>query len=586
MTTPIEPEFTPTESETQLLSLPLFGDRDKPTWRGHINYVWRALDAAHGLLLGKIQNALVQAEAYTDSTAKKLEKEIADFEASTTKTVTDNFNLIRSNNVVNVGYYGKTKADIIRALDDAEARGSGTLVYFPRGVYDVGTGLSLAGRSVQIIGDGVTGTTSAFSGTVFYASQQSGPVLDFTGYKAPGFGNRVTFSCFGVQGSGVSDPTKKNTGISMTAMSGATFSNIAFRDTGGPCLDMLDGNGNSTYCNDFNHIIFNTPVNAAANDVPWFRAVEANGNRFSRFGFYSKLLSPNPSVGVSGAIQIMGGPKYSSHGNIFDSFWFENMRVVSGGSILNHGGINNTFTDWTFFDCNKENTDATNTAYMRFNPSVSTTGGVGGNIYRGTVIGNSGVVNTELDYGIELAQSYNSVTGVKGYKGNNVHLTTNTNYCNIELVGSIGLATNPGVVDDSGMTSNSWRDSVNAIDHMAKGWERDSSAYSTAPGPRFTATANKANGAISLGNLGWLLSVLGTASYLWSDTVYFRKVGDASAAKLYLGGTASSPSISTGTGAPSFVSVPGALYLQTDGGAGATLWIKETGTGTAGWVAK
>lgn len=31
---------------------------------------------------------------------------------------------------------------------------------------------------------------------------------------------------------------------------------------------------------------------------------------------------------------------------------------------------------------------------------------------------------------------------------------------------------------------------------------------------------------------------------------------------------------------------PGSLYLRNDGGAGATLYVKETGTGTTGWVAK
>lgn len=30
----------------------------------------------------------------------------------------------------------------------------------------------------------------------------------------------------------------------------------------------------------------------------------------------------------------------------------------------------------------------------------------------------------------------------------------------------------------------------------------------------------------------------------------------------------------------------GSLYLQLDGAAGTTLWVKEAGTGTAGWVGK
>lgn len=44
----------------------------------------------------------------------------------------------------------------------------------------------------------------------------------------------------------------------------------------------------------------------------------------------------------------------------------------------------------------------------------------------------------------------------------------------------------------------------------------------------------------------------------------------------------------TGSGSPTgAVSAPvGALYLRTDGGAGTTLYVKESGTGSAGWVAK
>jgi hypothetical protein len=31
---------------------------------------------------------------------------------------------------------------------------------------------------------------------------------------------------------------------------------------------------------------------------------------------------------------------------------------------------------------------------------------------------------------------------------------------------------------------------------------------------------------------------------------------------------------------------PGRMYLNKDGGVGATLWVKETGTGNTGWDAK
>lgn len=48
------------------------------------------------------------------------------------------------------------------------------------------------------------------------------------------------------------------------------------------------------------------------------------------------------------------------------------------------------------------------------------------------------------------------------------------------------------------------------------------------------------------------------------------------------------PLVLAGSGSPEGrVAAPaGALYLRNDGGAGATLYVKETGTGPDGWAAK
>ena len=45
---------------------------------------------------------------------------------------------------------------------------------------------------------------------------------------------------------------------------------------------------------------------------------------------------------------------------------------------------------------------------------------------------------------------------------------------------------------------------------------------------------------------------------------------------------------SSGTGTPeAVVTAPvGSMFTRTDGGAGTTLYVKETGTGNTGWVAK
>lgn len=46
--------------------------------------------------------------------------------------------------------------------------------------------------------------------------------------------------------------------------------------------------------------------------------------------------------------------------------------------------------------------------------------------------------------------------------------------------------------------------------------------------------------------------------------------------------------VMTGTGTPeAAVTAPvGTLFLRTDGGTSTTLYVKETGTGNTGWVAK
>lgn len=46
--------------------------------------------------------------------------------------------------------------------------------------------------------------------------------------------------------------------------------------------------------------------------------------------------------------------------------------------------------------------------------------------------------------------------------------------------------------------------------------------------------------------------------------------------------------IRTGHGTPEtfVIAPPGHIYLDLDGGAGVTLYVKESGTGAVGWVAK
>ena len=71
---------------------------------------------------------------------------------------------------------------------------------------------------------------------------------------------------------------------------------------------------------------------------------------------------------------------------------------------------------------------------------------------------------------------------------------------------------------------------------------------------------------------------LGQTSFRWSDLF---------ATNIYYGSTGSQRLLS-GTGSPeSTITAPvGSIYMRTDGGAGTTFYVKESGTGNTGWVSK
>lgn len=88
-----------------------------------------------------------------------------------------------------------------------------------------------------------------------------------------------------------------------------------------------------------------------------------------------------------------------------------------------------------------------------------------------------------------------------------------------------------------------------------------------------------------VGPLEWLGTKPGV-----DEGVLVLNAGSESAPDLVVVGTATgnSPRIMVGTGSPeSVVTAPvGSLWLRTNGGASTTLYVKESGTGTTGWVGK
>jgi hypothetical protein len=85
------------------------------------------------------------------------------------------------------------------------------------------------------------------------------------------------------------------------------------------------------------------------------------------------------------------------------------------------------------------------------------------------------------------------------------------------------------------------------------------------------------NGANSVNPLTTNTGTVGNASLKWSSV----------AATSFLVGT-SSVTFTSDTGSPegALTAIVGSLYTRTNGGSGTTLYIKESGTGNTGWVAK
>ena len=77
---------------------------------------------------------------------------------------------------------------------------------------------------------------------------------------------------------------------------------------------------------------------------------------------------------------------------------------------------------------------------------------------------------------------------------------------------------------------------------------------------------------------------------LYSDTSGAAFLLNATVAshQVYVGDSTSTPKLMQGTGSPEGVvtAVRGSQFMRTDGGAGTCLYVKESGTGNTGWVAK
>src|SRR5690606_7860110 len=140
------------------------------------------------------------------------------------------------------GVRANTGTDQSTALHDAfaeaESIGGGAVVELPPGVVTIDGSFSLNGYSSGMVGTGATTKVGAYgpgSGTILRAINQTGPVLDFTGFVYPrGMKGRVLFADFSIEGGGEVSPDNK--GIYLGHASGASsvdLSRITISKTGG-----------------------------------------------------------------------------------------------------------------------------------------------------------------------------------------------------------------------------------------------------------------------------------------------------------------------------------------------------------------
>lgn len=475
--------------------------------------------------------------------------------------------------VFNVRDYGAVgngstndKPAFIAAFEAAKAAGGYRTVYMPPGVYIVEGGLNLAGYNSVLQGAGVhMGGYNNPRGSVLRAVNQTGPVLDLNGWWHPGdFSGRVKFSGFALRGDGTSQPGHESiedrslvkSGLSLghladvagsgttRSKSGIAFEDIAVHATGGPGIDL----GLSYFCF-YERITLLPPVDAGANNVPWLRLRGSNGNQFKSIGFRAPeaVIQPN-CVGVDGVINIDSEPQtgYESISNVFDCTWFEFMQVPTGGCVWSIRANTTVFMNEQRFDSG-EATGATNTCWYRLQePSLGPS--YGGNTIHATIPGATS--GASLTTGVEIHQSNNRVTGIRGYEHSNVTLMPGVNYCFVELAGvQNGIhSAPPAIIDNSGESRNVLRDVPRGVYTFGASYIRRDVPGSD--GPRFESVADPTVGAVRLGNTG--------------------------------------ARIQTGSGSPAgSVAAPvGTLYLRTDGSTNTTLYVKESGTGTSGWVAK
>jgi hypothetical protein len=346
------------------------------------------------------------------------------------------------------------KTSLYAAMAAAEAAGGGTVVVLPPGIITIAGSLSLSGYSCGLVGAGAS-TVSANSnipaGTVLQAITQTGPVLDFTGWRGPNnFVGRVRFGGFSIAGSGVVGANNKGIYIGDSSNNGGKVIGISMRDititnTGGIGFDLK-----AVYLSDFDAITITNPVDAFTNNTSYARISGGNGCRFRGLGLRSLLTTGD--VPALGALRCIPEGLNEFHDMLMDGLWLENLHVPTNGAAVIMQTNRCVISDMQMFDTFKEPA-AIGTSILRFEPSG--VGNEGGNIFRGIIPGNNTATNC-IDNGICLRQNGNRIEGVKSYRRWNVIIDAGVSHNFVSLGGGEGIlaGATTGIVDNSNNTTN------------------------------------------------------------------------------------------------------------------------------------
>lgn len=396
-------------------------------------------------------------------------------------------------------------------------------VILPPGDTIIDGTFSLSGYSCSIIGHGATaGSGNVAKGSVVKCINQTGPVLDFAGFSWPfNFVGRIRIEGFTVRGDGTAGSAKKGIDITSSGHGGFAIRDVTVYNTGGIALDVANA-----YLSTIDSVTLCNPINAKANDIPYGRFRGANGMMINGLGL--RCLIPavptgQPStddVGVSGALRFEAAPSnaFMLHDTKVNGLWLENLHPGTDVALVVTQGNCLIFSDPQVFDISVP-TGTTGSSIFRMEPSPIGDGG--GNVIRGIIPGTAAGAN-EINWGVIVQQSGNSVDGVKGYRGANVRLDANVERCYVHLAGAYGNGGATGITDNSGKTTNTLIDTTLGTYKLATTSASVPAVIDLGNGVTLRAGAGDPNG-VYAANPG--------SVYLRSDapgsatSVYFKDVG-------------------------------------------------------------